>query len=156
MITLLFMDHLFQQLESNLHFPSICFSSELFESKYWSGIYYLPIYLLKIFIRFVSKLHMSLLYWVCKIGMQGPQLCAKPRHFCKLDVATSRMACLTYMFYNLPLTIQTIEGALWYKIAPLTPPRCIAFENCVNFSICAKRVYHQSCIQGAVSSVHPM
>ena len=55
--------------------------------------------------------------------MQGPQLCAKPRHFCKLDVATSRMACLTYMFYNLPLTIQTIEGALWYKIAPLTPPK---------------------------------
>ena len=32
----------------------------------------------------------------------------------------------------------------------------IAFENCDNFSICAKRVYHQSCIQGAVSSVHPM
>ena len=30
----------------------------------------------------------------CKIGMQGPQLCAKPRHFCKLDVATSRMAFL--------------------------------------------------------------
>ena len=30
----------------------------------------------------------------CRIGMQGPQLCAKPRHFCKLDVATSRMAFL--------------------------------------------------------------
>ena len=30
----------------------------------------------------------------CQIGMQGPQLCAKPRHFCKLDVATSRMAFL--------------------------------------------------------------
>ena len=26
--------------------------------------------------------------------MQGPKLCAKPRHFCKLDVATSRMAFL--------------------------------------------------------------
>ena len=26
--------------------------------------------------------------------MLGPQLCAKPRHFCKLDVATSRMAFL--------------------------------------------------------------
>ena len=24
------------------------------------------------------------------------------------------------MFYNLPLQIQTIEGALYYKIAPLT------------------------------------
>ena len=30
----------------------------------------------------------------CQIGMQGPQLCAKPSHFCKLDVATSRMAFL--------------------------------------------------------------
>ena len=26
--------------------------------------------------------------------MQGPQLCTKPRHFCKLNVATSRMAFL--------------------------------------------------------------
>ena len=30
----------------------------------------------------------------CQIGMQGPQLFAKPRHFFKLDVATSRMAFL--------------------------------------------------------------
>ena len=30
----------------------------------------------------------------CQIGMQGPQLFAEPRHFCKLDVATSRIACL--------------------------------------------------------------
>ena len=30
---------------------------------------------------------------------------------------------LTYMFYNLSLQIQTIEGALQYKIAPLTPPK---------------------------------
>ena len=30
----------------------------------------------------------------CQIGMQGPQLCAEPRHFCKLDVATSRIAFL--------------------------------------------------------------
>ena len=29
---------------------------------------------------------------------------------------------LTYMFYKLPLQIQTIEGTLQYKIAPLTPP----------------------------------
>ena len=132
MITLPFMDHLFQQLESNLHFPSICFSSELFESKYWSGIYYLPIYLIKIFIRFVSKLHnMSLLYSVgvitrvCQIGMQGPQLCSKPRHFCKLYVATSRMAILELNLhgscgYKLRLHIQTIKGALLYKLAPLT------------------------------------
>ena len=30
----------------------------------------------------------------CQIGMQGPQLCRKPRHFYKLDMATSRMAFL--------------------------------------------------------------
>jgi hypothetical protein len=30
----------------------------------------------------------------CQIGMQGPQLCAKPRHFWKLDLTTSRMAFL--------------------------------------------------------------
>ena len=30
----------------------------------------------------------------CQIGMQGPQLCPKPSHFCKLDMATSRMALL--------------------------------------------------------------
>ena len=30
----------------------------------------------------------------CQIDIQGPQLCAKPHHFCKLDVATSRMAFL--------------------------------------------------------------
>ena len=30
----------------------------------------------------------------CQIDMQGPQLFAKPRHFCKLSVATSRMAFL--------------------------------------------------------------
>ena len=30
----------------------------------------------------------------CQIGMQGPQLCAEPRYFCKLDVATSRIAFL--------------------------------------------------------------
>ena len=30
----------------------------------------------------------------CQIGMQGPQLYAEPRQFCKLDVATSRIAFL--------------------------------------------------------------
>ena len=36
----------------------------------------------------------------CQIGMQGPQLCAKPRYFCKLDVATSGMA-----FFDLNLHV---------------------------------------------------
>ena len=30
----------------------------------------------------------------CQTGMQGFQLWAEPRHFCKLDVATSRIAVL--------------------------------------------------------------
>ena len=30
----------------------------------------------------------------CQIGMQGPQLFPKPSQFCKLDVATSRIAFL--------------------------------------------------------------
>ena len=33
-----------------------------------------------------------------------------------------RFQTLTYMFYKLPLQIQTIEGTQQYKIAPLTPP----------------------------------
>ena len=32
--------------------------------------------------------------------MQGPQICAKPHHFCKLDTATSRM-----VFFNLNLHV---------------------------------------------------
>ena len=39
----------------------------------------------------------------CQIGMQGPQLCAKPLHFCKLDVATSRMAVLDLNLHVLQL-----------------------------------------------------
>jgi hypothetical protein len=56
----------------------------------------------------------------CQIGMQWPQLCAKPRHFGKLDVATSRIAFLDLNIHVLQVVtrIQTIE----YKIAPLTPP----------------------------------
>ena len=56
--------------------------------------------------------------------MQGPQLCTKPRHFCKLDVVTSRMAFLDLDLHVLQVAtpIQTIEGALQYKIAPLRPP----------------------------------
>ena len=47
-------------------------------------------------ILITSKTHKSCHMYVrgCQIGMQGPQLCAEPRHFCKLDVATSRIAFL--------------------------------------------------------------
>ena len=53
---------------------------------------------------------MSLLYWVCKIGMQGPQLCAKSRHFCKLDVATSRMAILELNLHGLQVDTSNNYG----------------------------------------------
>ena len=39
----------------------------------------------------------------CQIGMQGHQLCAKPRHFGKQDVATSRMAFLDLNHHVLQL-----------------------------------------------------
>ena len=40
------------------------------------------------------KPHLHLEFRGCRIGIQGPQLCAKSRHFRKLDVTTSRMAFL--------------------------------------------------------------
>ena len=46
----------------------------------------------------------------CQIGMQGPQLCAKPHHVYKLDVGTSRMAFLDLNLHVLQPA--TIEGAL--------------------------------------------
>ena len=39
----------------------------------------------------------------CQIGMKGTQLCEKPRHFCKLDVTTSRMAFLDLNLHVLHL-----------------------------------------------------
>ena len=48
----------------------------------------------------------------CQIGMQGPQFCTKPCLFCKLYVATSRMAFLDLNLHGLQLQIQTIEDAL--------------------------------------------
>ena len=65
----------------------------------------------------VSSRNMYVSYAVsttCQISMQGPQLCKKPHHFFKLDVATSRMAFfdLNLHVYILPLQIQSIEGAL--------------------------------------------
>ena len=50
----------------------------------------------------------------CQIGMQGPQLCAKPGHFCKLDMATSKLAFLDLNLHVLQVATsnQRIEGAL--------------------------------------------
>ena len=44
--------------------------------------------------QYIFHFKISLFIRGCQFGMQGPQLCAKPRHFCKVDVATSRIAFL--------------------------------------------------------------
>ena len=48
----------------------------------------------KFIFRVIKKIYIVIYIRGCQIGMQGPQLCAEPRHFCKLDVATSRIAFL--------------------------------------------------------------
>ena len=45
----------------------------------------------------------SMLVRGCQIGMQGPQLCAGPRHFFKLDVPSSRLAFLDLKLHVLQL-----------------------------------------------------
>ena len=56
----------------------------------------------------------------CQIGVQGPQLYVKPRHFCKLDVATSRIA-----FLDLNLQIKELRVLcssklyLWHPLIPM-------------------------------------
>ena len=49
----------------------------------------------------------------CQICMQGPQLCAKLRHFCKLDVATSRMAFLYLNLHALQLDNSISNNCNW-------------------------------------------
>ena len=46
----------------------------------------------------------------CQIGMQGPQLCAKPRHFFKLDVATSRMFFLDLNLHVLQVATSKLNN----------------------------------------------
>ena len=66
---------------------------------------------------------------VYKLG--GVKLAFKDPSFAQGSVIFAYLNChlpeqsfqtLTYMLDKLPLQIQTIEGALQYKIAPLTPP----------------------------------
>ena len=54
--------------------------------------------------------------------MQGPHLSAKPRHFCNLDMATSKKTFLDLKLYVLQLQFHKIKGSLKYKITALTPP----------------------------------
>ena len=46
----------------------------------------------------------------CQFGMQGPQLCAKPGHFCILDMATYILAFLDLNLHVLQVT--TIEEGI--------------------------------------------
>ena len=57
----------------------------------------------------------------CQIGMQGHQICAKPCHFCKLDVATSRMAFLDLNLHVLQLA--TSNSNNW---------ECSVVQNCTS------------------------
>ena len=67
-------------------------------------------------IKFTSQIYSTLFEEIftrgCQIGMQGLQLCTKPRHFCKLDLATSRIAFLDLNLHVLQVQIQRIEDAL--------------------------------------------
>ena len=42
--------------------------------------------------------------------MQGPQLCAKPRRFCKLDVGTSRIAFLDLNLHVLQVATSNLKN----------------------------------------------
>ena len=59
----------------------------------------------------------------CQIGMQGPQLCAKPRHCCKLDLAISRMAFLDLNLYF--LRVATSNSNNWGRLYLWHPLLCI-------------------------------
>ena len=61
------------------------------------------------------NIHCSLPIRGCQIGMQESQLCREPCHFCKLDMATSRIAFLDLNrhAFNFPLQIHIIDGALY-------------------------------------------
>ena len=45
-----------------------------------------------------------------KIGMQGPHLCAKPRLFCNLDVATSKIVFVDLKLYVLELASSNFQN----------------------------------------------
>ena len=49
----------------------------------------------------------------CQIGTKGPKLCAKLRHFCKLDVATTRMAFLDLNLHALQLDNSISNNCNW-------------------------------------------
>ena len=59
----------------------------------------------------------------CQIGTKGPKLCAKPRHFCKLDVATSRMAFLDLNLHALQLDNSISNNCNW---------GCSVVQNCTS------------------------
>ena len=57
----------------------------------------------------------------CQIGMQGPQLCAKTHHFCKLDVATSRMAVLDLNLHVLQVATSNSKNSVVQNYTSDTP-----------------------------------
>ena len=65
--------------------------------------------MVKILLFFVAFLENMKFIRGCQIGMQGPHLCAKSRHYFNLEV---RGSFQKDMFYSLSLQIQKIEGTL--------------------------------------------
>ena len=52
----------------------------------------------------------------CQIGMQGPQLFPEPGHFCKLDVATSRIAFLDHFKFKQLRALCSTKLHLWHPL----------------------------------------
>ena len=82
-------NQIFYNLDSICSFQDYCVNFDFYSwSWYWAFCTVLQLIQVQIhYILLLCFIHCR----GCQIGMQGPQLCAKPRHFCKWDVATSRM-----------------------------------------------------------------
>ena len=67
--------------------------------------------------------------------MQGPQLFTEPHHFCKLDVATSRIAYLDLNLHVLQVATSNSNNrgrSVVQNCTSLTPPNvyfCVSFIN---------------------------
>ena len=94
----------------NLH------SSALFEPENSSSNSFLETIFSNLFLQKKKEILYNPILYIRRfqISMQSPHLCAKPCHFCHLDLATFKKAfdILKHMLYNMPLWILEIEGTL--------------------------------------------
>ena len=89
----------------------------------------------------------------CQIGVRGPQLCAKPRHFCKLDVATSRIAFLDLNLHVLQVAPSNSKnwGRSLVQNCTSDIPYCIYWGYSGLMAIYSRLVLH--CTMGQKSEV---